>query len=177
MEPKIIETHKEHLPRLRFIGKRYTDEDRGPDGGYGHLWDEWFELALFEFLEESHDVVSGNIGLMTCTEAEGSFEYWIGKFCDEYEEVSEGYDYIDMPESDIAVSFIQGNPRLAPMTGQAAHNMCMASWSQNKLDRYREAFDGYDEKRWFFFERYHVPRYTVMNQEGEVILDYCMYID
>ncbi|HBT16022.1 MAG TPA: AraC family transcriptional regulator, partial [Firmicutes bacterium] len=32
---EIIKVYRESLPALRLIGKRYTDSDRGIDGGFG----------------------------------------------------------------------------------------------------------------------------------------------
>ncbi|MGN6714677.1 hypothetical protein [Anaerocolumna jejuensis] len=40
---EIIKVYKEHLPAVRFIGKRYTNTDRCKDGGFGYKWEEWFE--------------------------------------------------------------------------------------------------------------------------------------
>lgn len=33
---EIIKVYKESLPSLRLIGKRYTNNDRGIDGGFGN---------------------------------------------------------------------------------------------------------------------------------------------
>lgn len=40
---EIIKVYKEHLPAVRFIGKRYTNTDGDKDGGFGYKWEEWFE--------------------------------------------------------------------------------------------------------------------------------------
>jgi hypothetical protein len=37
---EIIKVFRESLPNIRIIGKRYTDIDRGPLGGFGLRWDE-----------------------------------------------------------------------------------------------------------------------------------------
>ena len=47
---KIKRIYKQSLPATRFIGKKYSDDDR-VDGSFGAKWGEAFETGLFERLE------------------------------------------------------------------------------------------------------------------------------
>lgn len=49
--PEVVNVQREQLPALRFIGKRYTDADRDPNGGFAERWDEWFRGDRFAALE------------------------------------------------------------------------------------------------------------------------------
>jgi hypothetical protein len=92
---EIIKVYKEHLPALRFIGKRYTENDR-VNGGYGHKWGEWFQNNWFSPLEKSGsagDIENGYLGFMRCYP---NFEYWIGVFLPPDTNIPEGYDFIDI---------------------------------------------------------------------------------
>lgn len=176
MSVRVVKTYKETLPRTRFIGKKYTNKDRGVDGGFGYRWQQWFEHYFTEeisLLAEAFNGTQGQIGLMTCTEEEDSFEYFTGVFTAMDAPVPEGYDFIDFSSSDIAVCWLQGNPHSGEMYGQEPHNMCLEQWQLNDMDHYRE-FQG---KRWYFFERYNTPRFTEVDDRGEAILDYCMFLN
>jgi hypothetical protein len=45
---EIIKTYKQHVPALRFIGKKYGDQDR-VNGGFGVKWGEWFSNRWFKY--------------------------------------------------------------------------------------------------------------------------------
>jgi hypothetical protein len=55
---KVIKAFKESFPPLRLIGRRYTDADRGPDGGFSQKWGEWFERGWFQPLEQRTHTLS-----------------------------------------------------------------------------------------------------------------------
>lgn len=179
MTATITKTYKEHLPSVRFIGKRYTNADKGIDGGFGNKWSEWFENGWFNELEQLGNlegVENGHIGLMGCSEEDNSFEYWIGIFLPEKTPVPENYDFIDIPEGDVGVCWIYGSADSGELFGQEPHNMCMSKLEENNMGRYRDDFNGEAEKWWWFFERYNCPRFTTPDEHGKVILDYGMYI-
>ena len=165
--------YKEHIPALRFAGKRYTNADR-QDGGYGHLWGEWFAKGWFAILEELDAAVgtdNGYLGFMRCKEEDfdNTFEYWIGMFVAPDAAIPEGFAYIDMPESDLAVAWIQG-----PDDGglYAAEDECMPHFEAHGMGKWYQDAKG----RGYFFERYNCPRYTTPDEQGNVILDYCAYL-
>lgn len=172
MAAEIIKIYKEHLPSLRFIGKRYTNADRC--GGFSHKWEEWYQNGWFDLLEqigELKEVENGYLGLMRCNSSDfdTTFEYWIGMFFPANTNVPEGFDYIDLNESDVAVCWIKGkeNDGLYNM-----HDACIAKLQENDMGNFK--ID--DENRSYFFERYNCPRFTSADENGNVILDYGVYL-
>lgn len=171
MAPEIIKVYKEQLPLLRFIGKCYTNADR--KGGFGHKWEEWFGNGWFAALErlgELKDIENGYLGLMRCgSDFENTFEYWIGMFLPINTPVPAGFDYIDLAESDVAVAWIKGkeNDGLYGM-----HDACISKFQEHSMGNFMS-----DEKnRECFFERYNCPRFTDPDEEGNVVLDYGIYL-
>lgn len=172
MAAEIIKVYKEHLPSLRFIGKRYTNADR--IGGFGHKWGEWFGNGWFETLEklgEVKEIENGYLGLMRCggSDPENSFEYWIGMFLPVDTAVPEGFAFIDLKESDLAVCWIKGKEEEGIY---AMHDACIAKFGENGMGNFKED----DENRICFFERYNCPRFTTPDDNGDVILDYGIYL-
>lgn len=165
--PEIVKVYKETLPALRFIGKKYTDADRGPDGGYGNRWDEWFSADRFSTLERlgpapEHD--DAYIGLMRFTT---EFEYWIGMFFPAETPVPDGFEWVDVSALTLGTCWIYGRDETGELYGEAAHNLCVAA-----LER-----EGWQiaEGAWFM-ERYNHPRFTTADEQGNVILDYCIQL-
>ena len=172
---EIIKVYKEHLPALRFIGKRYTNADRGSDGGYGCKWAEWFQNGWFEALEklgEAKNIENGYLGFMRCngSDCENSFEYWIGMFCESGTEVPKGYDFIDLDEGNVGVCWIKGKENDGSI--YCMHDECIAKFQENGMGN----FKGDSENRACFFERYNCPRFTEKDEQGDVILDYGIYL-
>ena len=100
---EIIKVYRESLPALRLIGKRYTDSDRGIDGGFGKKWSEWFEKGYFKPLEE--------LGRL---------------FFPEDTLVPDGYMYADIPKGDVGTCWIYGQEDNGELYGQEPHNMCVS---------------------------------------------------
>lgn len=172
MTAEIIKVYKERLPSLRFAGKRYTEADRA-DGTFAAKWGEWFDAGWFAVLNacgEPEGIENGYIGLMRCGSEEIPFEYWIGLFLPPETAVPDGFDWFDLPESDAGVCWIRGKENEGLY---AMHDACMAALEKAGLDGTREMAGG----RACFFERYNCPRFTEPDENGNVILDYGMYID
>ena len=172
MAAEIIKVYEERLPSLRFIGKFYTNVDR--IGGFGHKWGEWFGNGVFAELEalgELTDIENGYLGLMRCdgSDFENTFEYWIGMFLPVNTPVPEGFDFIDFGASHVAVCWIKGkeNDGLYSM-----HDACIAKIQENGLNNLMND----DQNRAYFFERYNCPRFTEQDDDGNVILDYGIYL-
>ncbi len=179
MAIEIIKIYREHLPPLRFVGKCYRDADRDSSGSFGSKWAEWFAEGWFARLEQLGEVPeldNGYIGLMGRSEAENSFQYWIGMFLPVNTVVPEGFCSLDMPEGDVGICWIKGLAETGEIYGEKAHNMCLAQLEENNLADYRADFKGATEKWWWFFERYNCPRFTKKDADGSVILDYGVYI-
>ncbi len=168
---EIIKIYKQHVPALRFIGKKYGDQDR-VNGGFGVKWGEWFSNGWFTTLEKISEIKDvyedGNayIGLMRCKEGD-KFEYWIGMFMEEQAKVPEGFDYVDFPESSFGVCWVYGKENELYMKEPE----CFEKLKENGY----EIVNDKDEACWFF-ERYVCPRFTTPDEKGNVILDICFYI-
>ncbi|SFJ58879.1 hypothetical protein SAMN02799624_05131 [Paenibacillus sp. UNC496MF] len=178
MGAEIINVRKEHFPSLRFVGKRYTDKDRGADGGFGNKWNEWSQSGWFDVLEKLgplEEVENGSLGFMGCSD-NNAFEYWIGMFFPEQTAVPEGFASIDLPESDVGICWIKGRSDNGEIFGAEPHRMCMDKLAEHGLGQFRDNLKGNDRKWWHFFERYNCPRFTNKQPDGTVILDYGMYL-
>jgi len=176
---KTTKVYAERLPNLRMIGKRYTGNDRNGLGNYAHLWEEWFAKGWFDELKNLpvlEGVDNGYIGLMGCSKTMEDFEYWIGAFFEAGTEVPAGFEYVDIPESIVGICWIQGREDNGEIFGEAAHNMCINKMRENGFVRIREDFKGKDKVWRWHFERYNSPRYTEKDDDGEVVLDYGVYI-
>jgi len=169
---EIIKTYRQSVPAMRFIGKKYGDEDR-VFGGFGKKWDEWFSNGWFKELEQncdnktSYEDGDAYVGLMRCKEG-AAFEYWIGVFCPERTKTLEGFSFIDFEKSDFGVTWLCGNG--AELFGQelmCASN-CINHGYKIKTDKQGAQWE---------FERYKSKRFNTPNNMGNVIIDICLLIE
>lgn len=103
------------------------------------------------------------------SDAKNTFEYWIGMFFPVNTNVPEGFDYIDISESDIGVCWIKGKEDKGIY---AMHGACISEFQENGMGNFR----GDDKNRAYYFERYNCPRFTEPDENGDVILDYGIYL-
>ena len=174
---EVKKVYKEHYPALRFIGKKYSNEDR-VDGGFDLQWEEWSKNNWFEVLEKlgpSENVDNGNVGLMLLNESTNSFTYMIGLFFPAETIAPEGFQYLDLPESDIGIGWVCGMEENGEVFGPLPHETVCEELLENGWGNLREDIGG-NEGTICFFERYNRPRYTVKDSEGRVTLDYGNYI-
>lgn len=164
---EVVKVVKEHVPALRFIGKRYTDADRDAQGGFAARWEEWFREGRFAALEAlgmAPEHGNAYIGLMRFADG---FEYWIGVFVPSGTPVPDGYDWIDLPETTFGTCWLYGREESGELYGEAVHMLCVSRL---------------EEQGWevapspWFMERYNHPRFTTPDQHGKVILDYCIQL-
>ena len=163
---EIIKIYKESLPSLKLIGKKYSNEDRDQYGSFGSKWgDEWFANGLFEKIEnlKNIDVEPGSyLGVMRSNQ--GKFEYWIGMFFEEDVVTPAGFEEVKIPAGDIATCWVKGKEETGELYN--CHDAC--------VDLVKKS--GYEIANTWFFERYACPRFTEKDKDGNVVLDYCMYI-
>lgn len=105
---EIMRTSQEPVPALRFIGKRYGNEDR-VDGLFSAKWETWFHKGWFEQLEKlgTSEGWGHYVGLVGYHN--GVFEYWIGIFLPADTNVPEGFHYMDYPPCNLGVCRIKGS--------------------------------------------------------------------
>lgn len=176
---EIIKTYKVHYPALRFIGKRYTDEDRGADGGFGNKWGQWHQNDWFGELESAAKPSEYNgdayLGLMTINSKDHSnFAYWIGILFPAGAEVPKGFSYLDLPENDVGINWIYGSDKNGEIYGSEPHSASYNKLCENGWGNLNENAGG--ENTLVFFELYNCPRFTTPDEKGNVILDYGFYL-
>lgn len=164
---EIVKTYTEEIPQCRFIGRKYTDADRGEDGSFGNLWGKWFQEGLFAKLEINKslpDMGASYIGFMRgCPD----FEYWIGVFFPSGTKVPEGFEAVDLAAGSIATSWIKGHHENGEIYGTEPHNACVKAAKDQGITI---------PKLSIYFERYNHTRFGVAGEGGKVILDYCIYL-
>ena len=169
---EIIKTYKQDMPPMRFIGKKYGDEDR-VDGSFTALWEKWMQNGDFAKLE---NIIGGDfsyfedadayIGLMRARNGE-PFEYWIGMFTPLDTAVPDGFEYIDMPAKKLGVCWIRGSEPDV----YAKDDLVMEEFKKNGIAPVTD-----ENGAFWFFERYVCPRFTTPDENGQVILDHCYFV-
>ena len=166
---EIIKVFKEHMPELKLIGKRYGDKDRDRYGSYSEKWQEWFQRGYFNDLKQCGGIerISDDyVGMMRLSE--DGVEYWIGVLMSPEDTAPEGFESVLVAEGDLGVCYVYGKENSGELFGMDVHNDCMKKFAEQGWKVKPSAW---------FVERYNCPRYTVADQAGTVILDYCAYID
>ena len=167
----IIKVYKQTLPAIRFIGKKFNNFDG---------WNEMFANGWFETIE---NIAGGPEVLhhMPNYEKDGDafiglerhksgepLEIWIGMFVPANTEVPEGFVYIDYPlGTSLGVCWIYGKEN-------AVHSF-VGECEEKISSRGLEIISGKDDAVWSF-ERCQCPRFTIPDNKGNVILDYCYFV-
>ena len=175
---EVTKIYKEQFPALRFIGKRYTNDDR-VDGGFGKQWGEWWREDKFTKMKEgapSKPYDDATIGLMTMRGDMSDFTYWIGLFFPSGTHVPEGYDFIDLPKSSIGIGWVRGNEENGEIFGGPPHAAVCKKLEEENVGDFRNDIGGEGSDTYCFFERYNCPRFTEKDANGNVILDYGNYL-
>lgn len=163
---EFVKLYRESIPAARLIGKRYTEDDK-INGSYGPKWGEWFQKNWFAPLEtlplieyEAADAYIGAIHFLC-----GDFQYWIGMLCKPDTQPPEGYGCVDLAAGELAVGWVKGKENGGDL------------YMQDKAFLEHIAEKGWQTSdRAWFFERYACPRFTSADEHGDVILDYCIYL-
>ncbi len=167
---KILKTDKISLPKMRLIGKKYSEKDR-KNGTFSEKWGEWFSKNLFVTLEEietanSVECVTDYLAAMRVIN--GEFEYWIGMIFPENTQVPTGYEFADIDELICSLSWIYGNPDSGELYGLDMHNKCVKETEKLGMKRLDDSW---------CFEVYTCPRFTIPDEKGNVILDYIIAVE
>ncbi|GAB2025927.1 hypothetical protein OfM1_20000 [Lactovum odontotermitis] len=173
---EIVNSYLREFPALRFIGKKYEMSDMN-DGSFSAVWEEWDQAERFDQLmalspspQNDMGVIGfirwkGNVGSMT------GFEYWVGMFFDEGKDVPEGFASLNLPASQVGITWIKG--QMPDIFGSAP---VMASWKVLE-EKYNAQESGYDGWK-YEFELYNFERFNEQLMTGEnCVLDYGFYIN
>lgn len=169
---KVIKTYRQQIPAIRFIGKKYQDKDR-VNGTFSKHWGDWFTNGWFEVLEKNSSSKAdfedsdAYIGLMRYKKGE-PFEYWIGMFFSANTEVPTGFSFVDFDAASLGVSWLYGKEYEV----YGKENLCAESCLQAG---YKIVPD--DKGAYWFFERFGCPRFTTPDENGNIILDICYFIE
>lgn len=165
---EIIKTYKQNIKAMRFIGKRYDDHDR-VNGTFGAKWKEWFENGWFGMMEcqaggrlkDVYEDGDAYIGLMRGG-GNVPFEYWIGCFVPADTMVPEGFDCIDFPAGELGVCWVYGKEN-------EVYFQEVQCGKRLEQDGFQICYD-------WCLERYVCPRFTTPDDNGNIILDICFFI-
>ena len=174
----LTKVYLEKFPALRFIGKRYTNDDR-VEGGFGKQWNDWKADDTYTKMKEAVPVQPFDltpIGLMTMRGDMSGFLYWIGLFYPSGADVPEGFDSIDLPESNIGVGWICGKDENGEIFGGPPHEAVCNKLIEEKLGEFRNDIEGEGSDTYCFFERYNFQRFSEKDENGNVTLDYGNYL-
>ena len=167
---KIVKVYKENMPHVKLVGKRYTNKDRDESGTFACYWQQCFSENWPELLWQDKNSVKVNdalVGAMRMFGENGEFEYWIGALLAHDAKILDGFESVDITSGELGVCWLYGNDKSGELYSMEASDMAMAAlieqgWKIN-------------EQGWFF-ERYNCPRFTVPDEDGNVILDICAYL-
>ena len=169
---EIIKTYSQDMPRTRFIGRKYGDEDR-VDGMFTALWEMWLRDGMFAKIESTPGFDGGffedsdaYIGLMRLRNGE-PFEYWIGMFAPEGMAVPDGFDYIDISEKKLGVCWIRGKE--SDVYGK--DDLVMEAFQKNGIAPVTD-----ENGAFWFFERYTVSRFVTPDENGLITLDHGYFV-
>jgi len=167
--PTAIRAYRQSIGAMRFIGKKYGNEDR-VNGFFSVKWQEWFKNGWFGYLQNqlgtnllfTEEGKFAEIGLMCHRDGDRkNFEYWIGYFTPSGTAVPEGFDYEDFPKMDIGTCWLYGKePDVYGIEPTA-------------LAKLNE--EGYEMITDWWFERYSPIRCNP-DKKGNIIIDICFFI-
>lgn len=132
------------------------------------IWDEWFSGNKFCFFDNLPEGKTDNSysGLMLVNERAGKLVYWIGALVSDDVDAPEEFESCQIPSANAYTFYIKGidDPALYAMEGE-----CFGRVPPEEL--FIDA-DGCVAS----IERYNCPRFTTPDENGEVILDFCVLV-
>ncbi len=165
---KIVNVQKESLPETKLIGECYHKSDANQFGSYSAKWGEWFGNGWFNALSGNGGIEKTGddyIGLIRTHEEQQ--EYWIGILMAPNDPVPEGYESLSLPSGDLAVCYVYGNDEKGELYSEQAWMLCAQAYTEHGWSMKDNAV---------FMERYNCPRFTTPDEQGNVILDICMFL-
>lgn len=164
---KIVNVVTEEIPKVKLIGKKYTDADRDEKGSFSDKWANWLENdtdKLYEQCTELNGVNKGYVGAMKFNN--GQFEYWIGRLFDVNSATPSEMEDVIIDGGELGVCYLYGSQ--AEIYGEKPLNSCV---QKLKNEGYTILKDGW------IMERYDNDRFMNEDKDGNIILDYCFYLE
>jgi len=160
MAVRILEVKRESCPAARLIGRKYKDCAN---------WGEWWENNLFAVLEARQPLpFNGDAYIGAVHIVNGVPEYWIGMLFPADTEVPSDFEAVDIGPLEYAVCYLSDKENSSEFYTMDTHNRCLEELKARRLRR--------RENGWCL-ERYNCPRFTVPDEEGNVILDYAVSLE
>lgn len=167
----IVKLYKESIPALAFVGRKYHDTDR-QNGGFGHLWDLWFQHNWFAPLRaliepsfrKAYIEADALIGLMREHPNE-PFEYWIGMFVPVDSSCPQGYEKQSLPNAAFGIGWVEGGWNDVFCQEEHVYHRLKA----NGISPLRD-----EQGALYFFERYAESRF--LGNQPTFILDIGFFV-
>ena len=102
------------------------------------------------------------------------FSYWIGMLFPAETEAPSGFDYLDLPESDVGMTHIRGSDENGEIYGDKPHTAAYNKLREAGMGELNKSAGGADTL--VFFEQY-TDRMHKPDENGKVILNYGFYIE
>jgi len=174
--PEIVKVYKQSIPAVKFIGRKYGDEDR-VDGSYSSKWQQWMGQGLSDPIVQAAGGIEAcrqltedgeaMLGFMRYKEGE-PFQYWIGMFTPPSTEVPESYESIMIEPAEIGICWLKGKePDI-----YAKEDRCMAKLAEEGMQA-----NANEQGAILFFERYAHPRFIEVDEQGNRILDIGVFLN
>lgn len=164
---RIVKFYQDTLPDIRLIGRKFGESDRDEQQTFATIWNEWLNNGTFDQLEKLGPHEKNENSYMGAMRNEnGVFEYWIGMFFPRTVEAPSGFESIDIPAAKLAIAWYKGED--TPQLYQGCHEVCIARAKEEGLK---------PKEHGWFIEKYNMPRYSEPDENGEVILDYCIFLE
>lgn len=160
---KVLETKKELLNSMRFIGQRYTDQNRDQDNSFNEQWQDWINNDRFKTLANNRQpLLNGKyIGFMNTLDDNS---YWIGYLFAKDEFIPRGYDFFDLYASEVLVATIEGSSKNGEIYSVKAIDTCIDTFIE------QDYFNTHKMSQEWFFEAYDPEKFQIDSENTK--LDY-----
>lgn len=164
---EIRKVYRETIPAFRLIGKKFGNEDRDKYGGFGTLWFHWMKDRRFEEIMSVLPEGTPRGNELAYMPIQEQFSYWIGMSFPPGSPVADGYEYVDVEEATMGTCWIYGKETTGELYGPDMHARCERALIEEGWVLDPEGF---------FYETNDAARFYTEDEEGKIILDYCIKI-
>lgn len=172
---EIVKVYRQAIPAVKFLGKKYGDEDR-VNGSFAACWEQWLQEKWHVMIDEAaggehvtkelFEDGEACLGYMRYKQGE-PFQYYIGKFVPLATKTPAGLEEIEIPASELGVCWVKGKEPDVYFKEDKCAEQLVKHGMKMKLD---------DQEAYWFFERYSHPRFFEPDENGDIIVDICYYV-